>query len=223
MISCIKNKLKINHVNSKVDTQLDNIVGWENMNNELLSDMLTHGHESLYDLEKKFGNNFPIVSVKRNRHERFISLWKHIIDETFIINDIKTFKILQKLNTDDILFYNSDDIVDNKKIDIISKTFFIKNNLTESSTYFKNIFSSILIKPYSFYHHHDKRVIWFDFNELYKLENWASNILNIDFKLEKINSSQNFECELSLDNHFIKKYNKIYDVYDFKKELITLI
>jgi hypothetical protein len=202
MISCIKNKLTINHVNSKSDNQLDNIEDWEKMSNELLSDTLTHGHELLHHLENKFGNNFPIITIKRNRHERFISLWKHIIDETDRTGDIKTFEILQKLKVDDILFFNSEDVIDDEKRLIVSKTFFEKNNLTESSIYFKSIFSSILLTPYSSYHHHDSRVIWFDFNKLYELENWVSNILNIDFKLEKINSSQHFECELKLDNYF---------------------
>ena len=55
------------------------------------------------------------------------------------------------------------------------------------------------------------------------MEEWVSNILNIDFKLEKINSSQHFECALQLDDYFIEKYNKIYDIYDFKKEHKTLI
>lgn len=223
MISCIKNKLKINHINSKSDSQLDNILDWEKMSNEILSDTLTHGHESLYDLENKFGNNFPIITIKRNRHERFISLWKHIIDETHRTEDIKTFEILQKLNVDDILFYNSEDLIDDVKLTIMSKTFFEKHNLTDSSFYFKNIFSSILVKPYSLYHHHDSRIIWFDFDKLYELENWVSNILNIDFKLEKINSSQHFESALKLDDYFIEKYNKIYDVYDFRKELRTII
>lgn len=223
MISCIKNKLTINHINSKSDNQLDNILDWEKMSNEALSDTLTHGHESLYDLENKFGNNFPIITIKRNRHERFISLWKHIIDETHRTEDIKTFEILQKLKVDDILFFNSEDLIDNEKLVKMSKVFFEKNGLTDSSIYFKNIFLSILVKPYSLYHHHDSRVIWFELNKLYELEEWVSNILNIDFKLEKINSSQHFECALQLDDYFIEKYNKIYDIYDFKKEHKTLI
>ena len=251
MISCIKNKLTINHINSKSDNQLDNILDWEKMSNEALSDTLTHGHESLYDLENKFGNNFPIITIKRNRHERFISLWKHIIDETHRTEDINkqiitgdTFyckygftpinendkknynhnkEILQKLKVDDILFFNSEDLIDNEKLVKMSKVFFEKNGLTDSSIYFKNIFLSILVKPYSLYHHHDSRVIWFELNKLYELEEWVSNILNIDFKLEKINSSQHFECALQLDDYFIEKYNKIYDIYDFKKEHKTLI
>jgi len=223
MISCIKNKLKINHIDEVVDNQLDNMVDWEKMSNESLADSLLHGHEPLYNLENKFGNNFPIITIRRNRHERFISLWKHIIDESYRTNDMNTFEILQKLKVDDILFFNSQDIFDDEKRSIMIKTFLEKNNLTDASIYFKMVFSTILIRPYSFYHHHDDRIIWFDFDKLYELEDWVSNILNIDFKLEKINSSQHFDCALKLDDYFIEKYNKIYDVYDFRKELKTII
>ena len=31
-------------------------------------------------LIEKFGNEYEIIAIRRNRHEQFISLWKHIID-----------------------------------------------------------------------------------------------------------------------------------------------
>ena len=36
-----------------------------------------HPHESLIELEKKFGSDYKIISIKRNRYDRFISLWKY--------------------------------------------------------------------------------------------------------------------------------------------------
>ena len=39
--------------------------------NETIADNIMHAHERLTSLEKKFGNHYEIISVKRNRHERF--------------------------------------------------------------------------------------------------------------------------------------------------------
>ena len=81
----------------------------------------------------------------------------------------------------------------------------------------------IALTPYSHYHNFDKRIIWFNFKELDKLENWVSNKLELDFKLEKINSSQHFDCNLKLNESFIKKYNEVFDRFDLQKDKITLI
>ena len=59
--------------------------------------------------------------------------------------------------------------------------------------------------------------------KLNELEDWVSNKLKKPFKLEKLNSSKHIECNLKLTNNFIKKYNEIYDAYDFKKEIKTLL
>jgi hypothetical protein len=55
------------------------------------------------------------------------------------------------------------------------------------------------------------------------LEEWVSNKLEIEFKLEQSNSSKHFNSKLSLDETFIRKYNQIYDIYDIPKVVKTLI
>jgi frataxin-like iron-binding protein CyaY len=62
-----------------------------------------------------------------------------------------------------------------------------------------------------------------DFKKLNELEEWVSNKLGIEFKLEQSNSSKHFDSKLKLDNTFIKKYNEIYDIYDIPKVVKTLI
>lgn len=79
------------------------------------------------------------------------------------------------------------------------------------------------MSPTSYYHHHDKSIIWFDFKELNKMEKWVSDKLSIDFKLEKINSSQHFECSIINDDYFKKKYDSIYNNYDNPKITKSLI
>lgn len=218
-ISCIKNNLEIKHYNDEIDLKREQ-VNLSETNLEKFSDSLMHGHENIDDLYYKFGSNLEVISVYRNRHERFLSLWKHIIDEYYRIGEISEFEKLTKLTIDDILFFNKQDIYD---IDYVINNFLRLNKINTKNQYLKSILE-ILYKPLSYYHKHDPNIIWFNFNELYKLEEWVSNKLEMNFKLEKVNSSQHFDCNVSIDDHFIEKYNNIYDIFDnIRKNEKTLI
>jgi hypothetical protein len=219
-ISCLKNNLKVNHLNSKFDNQYEKIPNLSKISNEELADALAHPHEAIYNLKKKFKNKIPIIAIKRNPYDRFISTYKHIVDELYRINEIKTAKIFQYLNVDDIFFFDSNDIIGNN-INNIILDFLKRNEIKEYPGYVFNMLN-ILYRQVSYWHNHDPDIIWFDIKELNKLEEWVSNQLNIDFKLEKINSSQHFEINLKLDNNFIKKYDKIYGVFDHIKKEKTL-
>jgi hypothetical protein len=56
-----------------------------------------------------------------------------------------------------------------------------------------------------------------------KLEEWVANKIEKPFKLHSVNSSKHMECVITLDDNFIKKYDSIYDYYDFPKLNKTLI
>ena len=88
MITCLKNDISVEHAVSSNDNQLSKIEGWQNMNNDELADTLSHFHEPLNNLQLKFGNEYQVISIRRNRYERFLSLWKHIIDELYRKNEI---------------------------------------------------------------------------------------------------------------------------------------
>lgn len=195
------------------------------LSNEDLADGLMHPHEPIHQLEEKFGNTFDIISVKRDRHDRFISLWKHILDEVHRTGDIHSFDILRNLNENQIFTFTSNEIAikdseTTKKV--VSEKFINKLGLTSDNPYLTQILT-IALTPYSHYHNFDKRIIWFNINELYKLENWVSNKLQIDFKLEKINSSQHIDCNLKLNDSFIIKYNSIFDRFDLQKNNKTIM
>lgn len=219
-ITCLKRGIKVEHFDTLIG--LDKIEIDISDDNEYIADNIVHAHERLTSLEKKFGNQYDIVSVKRDRHERFISLWKHVIDETHRIGEYDTFERFTNLSVEDILFYNSDNLMSIKdKVNIIKKIVNAKR--------FKDIHPqiitmvNILITPTSQYHNNDPRIIWFDFKKLNELEQWVSDKLDVEFKLEQSNSSTHFTSNLKLDDVFIKKYNKIYDVYDIPKIGKTLI
>ena len=81
----------------------------------------------------------------------------------------------------------------------------------------------ILIRDVSYWHNNNPKIKWFEFGKFEELENWVSNKTDKPFKIERANGSEDFECNLKLDEKFIKKYNNIYDYYNNQKNIKTLI
>ena len=182
--------------------------------------------EKAVELFNKFGNKYEIISVKRDRHIRFISCWGHIIDELKIRKEYDIVNILKELDENDVLDYASNDILDIESIHVIVISFIKKYKIelkTEFAKAYLPIMLTVQFTANSHWHEHNPNIIWFDFDKLYELEEWVSNKLGKPFKLERLNSSKHIECNLKLTDNFIKKYNKIYDSYDFRKEKKTLI
>jgi len=193
------------------------------MDYEELADNLTHYHEPLVALNQKFGNNIPIIAIKRNKYERFISLWKHLIDECNRVGEIEVTEKLKIMTIDEILNFKSEHVLENN-IDAFTRKFLTKFDFKVMIyfDYVVNMFK-ILFSPSSFLHNHDPRIIWFDIKEVNKLEEWVTNITGKEFKMEKINSSQHFDCNLVIDENFKKKYDSIYEIYDNPKIIKTLL
>ena len=193
-----------------------------NIENEHLADGIMHGHESLCDLENTFGRSFDVISVKRDRHERFISLWKHVIDEAYRINDFDAYEKFKKFTCEDLLSIDSNNLIGDSLLIHIKKLILENNIKSNNMDYIKNMLY-ILYKPTSHWHNHDSRIKWFDIKKLDELEHWVSDKIGKRFKMEKINSSQHFDSTLVLDDNFVKKYNQIYDRFDMPKNKNTLI
>lgn len=241
--SCILNDIKVQTYNGE----------WELSNKEIdfrlidkskIMDFIYHGHESINELRDKFGLNYPIISVKRQRHERFFSLYKHVLFDLKRMGYNDIHDIFSKLDLDGLFFFTKDDLLTkrsrwevisnylidlkllDKKIDISVTSKFKKSEeeyfKSNTKGYVINMID-ILLTPLSFWTNNDKDIIWFDFDEMNKLEEWVSNILNKPFNLVPVNSSKHVECKISLDDEFIKKYNNIYDYYDLPKTEKTII
>ena len=223
MITCLKNKIPIEHLNPNNDNQLINIDEWEKMNNEQIADSLIHAHEPLYKLQDKFGTNNPIISIRRNKYDRFLSLWKHIIDELHRIKKIEIADIFSKLTTNDI-FDNitPNDIYNSENRYKIIENFLTKLEITQEESYTKNMLD-ILYTPIVELTNNDPNIIWFDINNLVELENWVSNKLNTDFRMEKINSSKHFNSAIEINDEFKEKYDNLYKEFDLRKINKTLI
>ena len=221
-ISCLKRNIKLKHFNKVVDDSQSKIN--LQLDNETIADSILHNHEGIIVLNEKFGTEYDIISVKRDKYERWISIWKHCIDEIHKIGDKKTYEKLITLTEDDVLDFDSNMIASYNLFerDKLIENFIDKYELNKENKYLTIIFS-ILFTPFSHYHNFDKRIKWFDFDKLFELEEWVSDRLKLNFKLEKINSSQHFDCKIYLTDNFKKKYNQIFDRYDNPKLNKTFI
>jgi len=223
MITCLKNKISIEHFNSNYDNQLININDWKRMNNEELADSLTHAHETLHLLQSKFGNNHQIISIRRNKYDRFLSLWKHIIDELHRSKKIDIANTFSKLTIDEIFDKISPNDIYNieSRYKIIDK-FLIKYKISKEEAYTKEMLN-ILFTPIVEFTNNDEKIIWFDINNLSELENWVSKKLNMNVKMEKINSSKNFNSVIEINDHFKEKYDILYKEFEQRKINKTLV
>jgi hypothetical protein len=223
-ISCIINNIKIQHAFNEIDE----IIHLRNTSLDIqtLKNIIPHKHESCSDLFNKFGNDYEIISVKRDRYDRFISCWEHIIHELENALEYDIANILKKLDENDILYFSSEDISNTHSMNLLVESFIQKYSIEVKTNFAKlylPIMLAILFNAISEWHQHNPNIIWFDFDKLYELEKWVSNKLEKPFKLERINTSKHIECNLKLSDNFIEKYNKIYDSYDFRKDKKTLI
>ena len=76
--SCLVNDVNVQTHNGEWELANSDI-DFKSVDKKDLMNYIYHGHESLIDLQSKFGRNYPIIAVKRQRHERFYSLYKHIL------------------------------------------------------------------------------------------------------------------------------------------------
>jgi hypothetical protein len=220
-IACLKNELDVKYYDDIIHTLNPPKISIDD-DNETIADNLTHAHERIQNLKKKFGNDLPVIAVRRDPYERYISLWKHIIDELYRVNEIEIFNIFKSLKIDDLMYYTENDLISNERKYSWIKEFLIKTGVKKTGPYVTAMIY-MMISPLSHYHNHDKSIKWFDITKLNELEKWVSDILMIDFKLEKTNSSQHFECSISNDEYFKKRYDTIYSNFDKPKILKTLI
>ena len=182
-----------------------------------------HYHESLHVLQEKFGYDYPIISVRRNKYDSFISLWKQLIDMFEHMEEFELVNKLKKASVDDILFFTKDTynlLTDESLIDA-SRKLLEKIGIKPLPKYVGILV--LLYRPVSYYHMHNKNIIWFDFDKLNKLEEWVSNKINKPFKLVNINSSKNVECNLINDEYFKKRFDEVYSKYEIIKEIKTLL
>lgn len=241
--SCLLNDLDVKTFNGSWEISNSDI-DFKTVDKLKLMDYIYHGHESIINLQNKFGTNCPVIAVKRDRHERFYSLYKHVLFEFQRLGYHKCYDIFSKLSLDELFFFTKDDLTTKKqrwdkiceylvklnlldeKIDISITSKFNKSEeeyfKINTKGYIVNMID-ILLTPISTWTNNDPNIIWFNIKELNELETWVSDILQKPFKMHSVNSSKHMECKIIFDDDFIKKYESIYDYYDTPKISKTLI
>jgi hypothetical protein len=220
-ISCLRNNLNVRHSNSTQNENYNHIE-LSSISNIDLVYQINHFHETIGSLKNSFGDGYEIISVKRNRHERFVSYFNHCLGELYRNNIMDLYNIFLELDVDDLLFYNTNDILGKSNIirlvDNFLKRIGYEGNILSITPLLMPMFS-----PLSTYHNHNPNIIWFDFDDLTKLEDWVSVKTSKEFKLSLFGSSKEYESKIKVDEYFIEKYNKIYDYYDIVKKQNTLL
>jgi hypothetical protein len=220
-ISCLRNNLNVRHSNSTQNENYNHIELSSTSNIDLVY-QINHFHESIGSLKNSFGDGYEIISVKRNRHERFVSYFNHCIGELYRKNVMDLYSIFLELDVDDLLFYNTNDILGKSNIirliDIFLNRIGYKGDILSITPLLMPMFA-----PLSTYHNHNPNIIWFDFDDLTKLEDWVSVKTSKEFKLSLFGSSKEYQSKINVDEYFIEKYNKIYDYYDIVKKQNTLL
>lgn len=187
------------------------------------------GHEPLNILYEKFGENLPVVAIRRNKYERIYSFWKQTVsmyDKICEIlpkeNNIKTREKLRSLNSADLFFFDEKkySLINGKDVSDLIKVFADRCGI-EYDFNLDNYMRGFYLHP-KYLHLDDPRIIWFDFKKLNEFENWVSSILGLEFRMVNINSSEKVECELKLDDEFINQYERVYSRYEKPKKEITL-
>ena len=219
--SCLRQDVPIQTLSEEVDLVYKSI-NLNDFTNEELAANYDHRHETLISLQEKFGDNYPIIAVKRDRHETFLSLWKHILFQVKLHYEQDLYEKFSKFTIDDVLFFEPSAIsIDFTEMVKLADEFLRRNDI-EWRWYLSNIMVT-LYTPKSFWHANDKRIIWFDFDKLNEMEEWISSKLERPFKLENFNSSKHIESAIKIDGYFKSRYNVTYDVHDIRKSNKTLI
>lgn len=141
-------------------------------------------------------------------------LLQHYLDELKRLGDVKIYEQLKELTLNDILFFETTDIISNESIDRICNTFLKKHNIVNMNNESKKSLNTVF-KPDSFYHLYNENIIWFDFENLKEFADWVSNIINKPFELPKVNSSKHIQTKLILNDDFKKKWDSIYNLHGY--------
>jgi len=184
---------------------------------------IRHSHEPVWKIREVFGYDYPIVAVKRDNLDRFISAWKFSIKElegvdqeaasilsqtdnkTFTQSWIETIGYSSQLNEPENLEQFITRLVGRP----------VKYNLN-----FYFILSSTMSGP-SRWHENDSSILYFDFNNLAGLEKYVKETVDPSFELLITNHTRSQKTNLTPSEDLQEFYDKWIDpVYKNKTTLI---
>lgn len=184
---------------------------------------LRHSHEPVSQIREVFGYDYPIIAVKRDKLDRFISAWKYCIKELEKV-DQEAAQILSQVDNKSFIEAWIEIIGYSAEVSEVEKiTTFINYLVGRPIPFnlnFYSIFSQTLSGP-SRWHENDPSIIYFDFNNLDKLEEYVKETVDSSFELIISNHTKDQKTKLTPSEDLIKFYDRWVDpVY---KNTITVI
>lgn len=219
-ISCIKNGLSVRNANHIYDTPITEEL--KSLDNMELVYRIKHVHAQIINMKAEFGYQYPVISVKRNKYERFVSYFNHVIGELYRINELNLYNIFKNIDTKYLMSFEKENIIDKTSIENYVFKFLDGLGVKEYNHKLNSLFMPIFA-PLSFYHSNHNDIIWFDFDKLYELEKWVSDKCGIEFKLEKFGTSKNYYSKVIIDDYFKERYESIYSTYENVKKEKSII
>ncbi len=121
--SCLRQYIPIQTLSEDVDLKYESI-NIDNLTNGELSAKHKHRHEPLVNLQERFGEEYPIIAVRRDRHETFISLWKQIVQYVKVNYEQDVYEKFFKFTIDEVLFFKQSEFsVDYPKLEELAAEF----------------------------------------------------------------------------------------------------
>lgn len=184
---------------------------------------IRHSHEPVSKMREVFGNDFPIVAVRRDNLQRFISAWKFCIKELESI-DPEAASILSGIDNTTfiqawiaIIGYSAELNEPEKLENFIT---YLVGRPIKYSLNFYFIFSATMSAP-SRWHENDPNIIYFDFNEIGELEKYVKQTVDPSFELIISNHTRNQKTKLTPTEDLNEFYYKwVEPVYKTKNTLI---
>lgn len=219
-ISCIKNGLSVKNANHLYDTPITEEL--KSLDNIELVYRIKHIHSQIVNIKAEFGYEYPVISVRRDKYERFVSYFNHVIGELYRIGEIGLHNVFKNIDTKYLMSFEKENVVDRTSIENHISKFLGGIGVKEYNHKLNNLLMPIFA-PLSFYHSNHSDIIWFDFDKLYELEKWVSNKCGIEFKLEKFGSSKEYQSKVIIDDYFKERYESIYSTYEIVKKEKSII
>ncbi len=248
--ACILHRYDIKHANAYFDFTYENNMVYQNkmyfplVNENFVSEkktnekssvdtykfgkqsIITHPHERLIHLLNKFGDEHPIIAIKRNGYHRFVSIFSKVLEVLYQSKDFKSYEILSKIDHTQLFCFDSKLILE-EKYEIIAQTVFDTLKLNKNNLFHVMELLQLLFRPMSHWHNNSDKIIWFnleDAKSMMDLENWVSNITKKKFTLHKSNEiKEPIVHSIKVNNDFRWLHDSYYKQTENQKNIKTII
>jgi hypothetical protein len=184
---------------------------------------LRHSHEPVSLIREVFGYDYPIVAIKRDELDRFISAWKYCIKNLEDV-DFEAAQILKQVDNKTFIEAWIEILGYSAQLNEVEKiTAFVTYLVGRSIPFnlnFYSIFSQTLSGP-SRWHENNPDILYFDFKNLGSLEKYVKENVDISYELIISNHTKTQKTNLKPTDELKEFYCKWVDpIYKSNNTLI---